>query len=207
MFRREVYGDEALDDGVCGDGYCETEYRKVIFVVGVRGVFACVVLLAVEAYDAKPADAHRLGHYAVRGGNIRYNNGPDFDFFDARNFAVNQWNRLNRIPIQPHVRGTDLDLQFRQYPGTSGPYRYDDAYYDWTPADVDLIWFNTRLWKCPRPCLSAYDREAVAVHELGHALNLNHVPAGTPSIMFYDAAATRFHGWQRHDKYDYNTYW
>lgn len=174
------------------------------------GFFACAVLLSVEAYNAKPAEAHRLGHTAVRGGNIRYSSGSDFDFVNARNWAVSQWNRL-KIPIARDTGSTDLDLQFRQYPGNSGPFKYDDAYYDYRPSDVDKILFNTRLFKCPRPCLSEYDREAVAVHELGHALNLAHPRRTnywrTHSIMYGDAAATPFHSWQTHDKNHYNRYW
>ena len=148
---------------------------RLLFSMMLARFFACAVLLAVEAYNAQPAEAHRLGQTAVRGGNIRYASGSDFDFHNARNWAVSQWNRL-KIPILRDTSSTDLDLEFRQYPGTSGPYKYDDGFYDYTPPDVDKIWFNTRLWKCPRPCLGEYDREAVAVHVLGHVLNFAHTP-------------------------------
>lgn len=181
----------------------------LLFSMTVAGSFACVVLLAVEAYKAEPVEAHRLGHYAVRGGNIRYSSGSDFDFHHARDWAVGQWNRLPRIPILRDTSSTDMDLQFRQYPGDSGPFKYDDAYYDWRPPDVDKIWFNTRNFR--NGSLTEYEREAVGVHELGHALNLAHPRRTnywrTHSIMYWDAAATPFHSWQPHDKNDYNKYW
>lgn len=135
-----------------------------LLVSVITSVFlSCAVLLVVEAYSAEPAEAHRLGHYAVRGGNIRYNSGSDFDFINARDWSVSQWNRL-KIPIARDTSNTDLDLQFRQYPGDDGLYAYADAYYDWRPEDVDKILYNTRRFR--NGSLTEYEREAVAVHEL-----------------------------------------
>ena len=105
-----------------------------------------------------------------------------------------------------------MDLRFGQYSGKSGDYKYDDGYYNFRPPDVDRINFNNRLWKPPRPKLNTYDRKAVAVHELGHALNLRHPRSTlkywrTHSIMYKDAAATRFRSWQAHERNDYNNIW
>ena len=105
---------------------------RMLFSIMAAVAFAVALLLAVEAYKAEPAQAHKLGHHSVRGGNIRYADGPDFDFVHARSWAVGQWNRLPRIPIVRDTSSTDRDLEFRQYPGTSGPFQNDHAYYDYT---------------------------------------------------------------------------
>ena len=62
-------------------------------------MLAALTLLAVEAYNAKPAEAGESCWTAVRNGKIHYASGSDFDFHDARNWAVGQWNRneYNRI--------------------------------------------------------------------------------------------------------------
>ena len=72
---------------------------------------------------------------------------------------------------------------------------------------MDKIWFNRyRMDK-----FNTYDREAVAVHELGHALRLGHPPTTRywkkHSIMYWDAKATPWHRPQRHDKNDYRDIW
>lgn len=189
----------------------ERRIAGLVFAVMVAEFLAFTLLLTVELYYAEPAKAHQLNRYAVRGGNIRYGSGPDFTFGRARDWGVGQWNRLNKIPIARDTSGTDRDLVFKQYPGTSGtPHARSDAYYDYRPPDVDEIWFNTRRFRNPN-LLTNYDKEGVAVHELGHALNLAHPPQTsywrTHSIMYFDARVTPFHSWQRHDKRDYNLYW
>ncbi len=169
--------------------------------LSVAVVLAAAVVLGL--YDTRSAQAHNLGQTAVRGGDIRYADGPDFTFKNARAWSVRQWNRLRKIPIKRDTSRTDRDLEFKMY------YRTElrQAYYDYRPPDVDRIWFNRyRMEK-----FRTYDREAVAVHELGHALQLSHVPQRRNwkdrSIMWWDAKATRFHSWQSHDKRDYRRYW
>ncbi len=175
--------------------------------VGVLSSILVAVVLAVAVvvggYDTRSAQAHNLGQNAVRGGDIRYADGPDFKYKNARAWAVKQWNRLPKVPIRRDTRNTDRDLEFKMYHEVE----LQQAYYDFRPPDVDKIWFNRyRMDK-----FGTYDREAVAVHELGHALQLNHVPRTRGwkerSIMWWDAKATRFHSWQRHDKKDYHRYW
>jgi hypothetical protein len=162
-----------------------------------------VALLVVAVYEDKLARAHYIDGDSVVGGNIRYADGPDFKYKHARYWAVKEWNTLRRVPILKDTASTDRDLEFKQYYAVS----FTQAYYDARPSDVDKIWFNRyRMDK-----FSTYDREAVAVHELGHALRLGHTPTTTywkkRSIMFWDAKATPWHRPQRHDKSDYRRIW
>ena len=166
-------------------------------------VLAFVPLLLVAIYEDKPAQAHYMNDDSVVGGDIRYADGPDFKYIHARYWAVREWNRVGRIPILKDTSSTDRDLEFKQYFKVS----LTQAYYDSRPTDVDKIWFNRyRMDK-----FSTYDREAVAVHELGHALRLGHTPTTSywrnRSIMYWDAKATPWHRPQRHDKNDYRSIW
>jgi hypothetical protein len=101
-----------------------------------------------------------------------------------------------------HGQG-NRDLEFKQYYKVS----LTQAYYDSRPTDVDKISFN----RYRMDEFSTYDREAVAVHELGHALRLGHTPTTkywkNRSIMYWDAKATPWHRPQRHDKNDYRSIW
>ena len=179
------------------------EQGTVKLVFSILTATALALLFLVDAYKAKPARAHDLGYTAVRGGNIRYADGPDFNYIHARYWAVSQWNRLNGVPILKGTASTDRDLAFRQKRWVSDT----QAYYDWRPPDVDQIWFN----RYQMDKFGRYDREAVAVHEVGHALRLAHPPRTrywyNRSIMWWDAKASRFHSWQKHDKRDYYNYW
>jgi hypothetical protein len=175
----------------------------LLWSISAAVVLALAMTFAVGGYDVRSAQAHNLGETSVRGGNIRWADGPDFKYKNARGWAVKQWNRLPKVPILRDTDSTDRDLEFKMYHQVE----LRQAYYDYRPPDVDKIWFNR--YQMDR--FGTYDREAVAVHELGHALKLDHVPRTrywkNRSIMWWDAKATRFHSWQRHDKSDYYKYW
>jgi len=175
--------------------------------------FLCVALSAValcvtSSASAPPAEAHGLGNDSVDctvpfDCEIRWEDQTRYD--GARRFAIGQWNRLGRVDIVPDSAATIADLEFVDYKDCDARW---DAF--WSPRGVsDTIGFNpcsiTSHKYSHRP-----DPNAVAVHEVGHALRLAH-PSGRywqrRSIMYACARCTPTSTYHAHDVNDYRRTW
>ena len=152
------------------------------------------------------ASAHFLLGDSVNdeSGEMRW---VDYTRFDgARTYGIDQWNRLNRVPILRDSAKTPADLVFRDYRDCgTGTVGY------WEPkGGADAINFNA----CYMGKISRADQRSSATHEIGHALRLAH-PSGSEqsevwrkrSIMYYCSSCVPFSTPQDHDKADYREIW
>ena len=148
------------------------------------------------------ASAHSLGHDASDGGEIRW---EEYTRYDAEHkFGINEWNALGSVIIERSE--SDANLEFRDYRDCG-----DGVLSRWMPGSgADVIAFNV----CEMDKISAFDRRATAVHEVGHALGLAH-PSGSRkskywcenSVMYYSSCKASVHTPQAHDRSDYYSLW
>lgn len=170
-------------------------------------MLAFALALMVNVYTAKPAQAHFICCHSVDGnGNIHWRDYQQYD--GARSWAVGEWNGVGRISILSDNNNVRNDLNWLDYAG--GNNGIAGYWRNYPEPDPDVINFN--IYYMNR--YSVYDREAVAVHELGHALKLAHAnQSGNDgywidrSIMYTCPACTAFHRAQAHDRNDYHYIW
>ena len=148
------------------------------------------------------ASAHTLGQYAADGGAIRW---EEYTRYDAEHrFGINEWNDLGSVTFQRSE--SDANLEFRDYRDCG-----DGVLSRWMPeSGADVIAFNV----CEMDKISAFDRRATAVHEVGHALGIAH-PSGSRkskywcknSVMYYSSCKASINSPQAHDRSDYHSLW
>jgi hypothetical protein len=186
----------------------ETGPRKKRGHLKAKSTLAKIVLLAqlVLLLSVGSASAHYLAGDSVseESGELRWKDGTRYD--NARRFAIEQWNALDRVPILQDTQSTPTDLVFRDFRDCgTGIIGY------WQPEDgADAINFNI----CAMDKQSNSVKRATATHELGHALRLAH-PSGSKqsdywrkrSIMYYCSSCIPFTRPQPHDKSDYRETW
>ena len=169
----------------------------------VKIALAAQLVLLLSAWTAF---AHFLQGDSVndQSGELRWEDRTRYD--DARNYAIDQWDALGRVPILRDSANTPTDLVFRDYrdcgTGVVG---------NWAPGEgPDSINLNV----CSMEKQSKSTQPATLTHELGHALRLAH-PSGIDqseywrkrSIMYYCSSCVPFSAPQAHDKADYREIW
>ena len=156
-------------------------------------VGAVVAALVVAA----PAYAHYfMSSDSVDGGEIRYEKETEYTY--TTDFAIGKWNDVGRINIAGDAWYTATDLTFKDYTNCDSDYAGW-----WHPhSGSDHVHYN----KCYMNGYAYYDRRALAVHELGHALRLNHNPYRS-QIMYTCPACTDYSTPQSHDRQDYHERW
>ncbi len=178
--------------------------RKSGGVLARLALVASSVLLALLIMSSEVgfASAHSLGHDAADGGEIRW---EEYTRYDAEyRFGINEWDALGSVPIQRSE--SDANLEFRDYRACG-----EGVLGHWMPGDrADSIAFNV----CEMDKISAFDRRATAVHEVGHALGLAH-PSGSRkskywcknSVMYFSSCKASLNTPQAHDRSDYYSMW
>jgi hypothetical protein len=164
-----------------------------------------LVMQLVLLLSAGVASAHFLLDDSVndQSGELRWDDRTRYD--DARNYAINQWNALGRVPILRDSVNTPKDLVFRDYrdcgSGVLGNWQFGEG--------PDSINFNV----CYMRKHSRSVQRATATHEVGHALRLNHPSTNESeywrkrSIMYLCSSCVPFSAPQAHDKADYREIW
>lgn len=157
--------------------------KKVIFII------VALITLALPF----SASAHFLGQSSVDGREIKWEESTKYD--GARNHAQDQWNALGRVNIAPDdaLSYTDLDW---------GDVNYCSVTWDgqWVPRTAeDAIQLNTCY--LDRQDYGDFQDQAVATHELGHALGLAH--SFVPQIMNDCSICSGVNTPQNHDREDY----
>ena len=148
------------------------------------------------------ASAHSMDDDSTGGGEIRW---EEYTRYDAEHrFGVDEWNALGSATIRRSQ--SDANVEFRDYRDCG-----DGVLARWMPGSgADLIAFNV----CEMDKISAFDRRATAVHEVGHALGLSH-PSGSRkskywcknSVMYYSSCKASLNTPQAHDRSDYYSLW
>lgn len=144
----------------------------------------------LEIYDFTANSAHFLGYSAVDNMEIRY--GGSTIYTTAKTNSINTWNSLNKIYIAPDNVYTVEDVTYRDF-SDSGSWISGQHIY--RPLLSDIIEFN-KYW------LNQYtssQQKDVALHELGHALGLDH--SYTPNVMVQGTYSYTQLG--SHEKQDY----
>lgn len=144
------------------------------------------------------ASAHFTGTDAVDGGEIRWGTAEgSTKWTTARNHAISTWDAMGAVNIAGDTATTGEDLSFRDV-------NYSDVTwsgnYDPRTGFVDVIEFNSYYFND----FTEAQRKHTALHELGHALGLDHhsiqVNVMCSGFKNYTVLGT-------HDKADYNELW
>lgn len=138
------------------------------------------------------ASAHFLGYSAVDDMEIRY--GGSTQYTTAQSHSFSTWNALGKVNIAPDTIWTYEDLTYDDY---YDPNTNTAGYYQHFPIGSDDLKFNQYK-------LNQYTTDKqkhVALHELGHALGLNH--SYYPNVMVGSVYSLTQLG--SHDNEDYNT--
>jgi Pregnancy-associated plasma protein-A len=154
-----------------------------------------VLLAAVVALSlAPPALAHFLSFSSVNNCQIRWTGTTQY--WGARDLAIAEWNALGRIAILQHSgSSTTADIRF------GDTYRADVTWVGLyqNQGGPDAITFN-------RYYMDQYyspKKTNTALHELGHALGLDHSFSG--QVM--KSSVSSVTELKTHDAADYNALW
>jgi len=111
--------------------------------------------------------AHFLGNDSVDGNEIRWGTSKGATgWTSARDHAISKWDALGTINIAPDTSTTVEDLSFRDVD------RHDVAWSGrWIPlSGADVIEYNDYYFYD----FTVDQRKHTALHEMGHALGLDH---------------------------------
>jgi len=150
------------------------------------------VMLLVSMVFVPTASAHFLGYSAVDDMEIRYGGSTKYTTAQSNSFI--KWNDLGEVNIAPDTIWTFEDLTYKDYSDS------DDlifGYYQYWPFGADFLRFNEYF--CDM--ITSDEQKYVALHELGHALGLDH--SYSPNVMDDEVVSRTELG--SHDEEDYYT--
>lgn len=156
---------------------------------------AVIVASALSIGAAAPASAHFTGYDSVDGSgrDIHYEDNTTYD--TALNHAIDEWNQLGEVDITEDTGWTNKDLKFTDVDRSDvtwvGLYDPESGY--------DLIKFNS--FYLDNDTLA--QKKNVALHEIGHALGLDHSYVGQVMASVQSSVTTT----QSHDEADYYDLW
>jgi hypothetical protein len=139
------------------------------------------------------ASAHFLGYDSVVNSKIDYVDNTKYD--DARGWARDRWEDAGDVDIQLDTGWTKADVEFYD---SYSPAASWAGLYDNESGDDDII-FNTYYLDT----YSTAQKRNVALHELGHALGLDHSYSG--QVMYDTVSSVQYLG--SHDLSDYDALW
>jgi predicted Zn-dependent protease len=153
---------------------------------------AAVALLSLQL-TASPALAARylLGYDSVDGDEIRYED--DTKYNTAMNHAVDTWDYEGCINIAYDVWNTVTDVTFKD--DTNSSVSWTGLYTN--TAGTDEIYFNTYYLDSD----TTNQQKNTALHELGHALGLDHSISN--NLMYSSQTSRTTLGTQDRSDYDY----
>lgn len=157
------------------------------------GIFFVLIFL-LTSDGAYAATHYLLGVSAVDSKEIRW--GGSTIYSSYWNSAVSTWNALGKINIAPDTIYTYQDLTISD---RSKPNEIYTAQYVYYPTFSDDIVINTAKF----PNISFNEKKHALIHELGHALGLNHSPSGNMMYMYTTSQTTL----SNQDKSDYYYLW
>lgn len=133
-------------------------YSKV--VVGVIVLSLCFSSI-VFAHTFSDANRHSVDGSEIRWGDYH----GTTKYTSARDNAISKWDAVGPINIAPDNFTVIEDLSFTDYDADDGYLGYWQKF-----NGADKIAFNDYYYED----MSACERNKTALHELGHALNLDH---------------------------------
>ena len=133
------------------------------------------LLLVVSWSSVQAVNHYVLGYDSVDDGEIRYT--VDFDhsgYYNDFNYAKNKWNNYSdAVKILPDAWNTVNDLNIYEINSDADDDRFYGWYtYYWFWGMTDTIEIN-HYWTIEDE-LSVDERRNTMLHELGHALGLDH---------------------------------
>jgi hypothetical protein len=159
-----------------------------------KRILTLVIVLSVVAPFT--VYAHFLGYSSVDIGEIRW--GGNTVYSTARDHAHTTWNSLRMIDIKPDTASTYEDVtygdQWREDVTWAGRYVYWGSLTD--NIDFNQYYLSGKNY-------TSDEKKHVALHEMGHALGLDHTWA--PNVMVSGRYSITKLG--PHDIEDYNSLW
>ncbi|WP_047981747.1 matrixin family metalloprotease [Ornithinibacillus contaminans] len=161
-------------------------------------LFFTLILLLIFL-SVNPVSAHFMtdrSKHSVDNGEIRWGTyHGSTKWTSARNTGITQWDNEGIINIAGDTTSTVEDLSFTDYSASDGVLGSWQKY-----TGADRIRFNNNYFNN----MSACERNKTALHELGHALNLDHNNVAG-SVMKSGYICQNFLG--AHDKSDLKERW
>jgi hypothetical protein len=129
-------------------------------------IFGTALFLVLGLTNKGSAHSNYDSSHSVDNGEIRWGTyHGSTKYTSARNNAISKWDAVGVINIAGDTSTTIEDLSFTDYSANDGVLGYWRQY-----SGADKIAFNDYYFQDMSDC----ERNHTALHELGHALDLEH---------------------------------